>query len=212
MAMKRTNAIPWWGWLTWVLMVVLGILVYTHLPPLVAGEHHRETPRFLMLYEPVVMLAIMLIWQGLWRIDPKRRNYEVFWPTYRYIGGMVVVGLGLVYSTIAGHLVFHLATIRFVPTGYGIIFILIANVLPRLRPNWWIGVRSPWTLSNEDSWNRSQRLAGQLGIPTGILIIILGWVLPPHRTIILAIMGPVILWVLILLVASYFFARTPQES
>lgn len=209
--MKRTNAIPWWGWLTWGLVVALGLIAYTHLPPLVAGEHHRLTPRLLVvLYEPALMLVIMLLWQVLWRIDPKRRNYEVFWPTYRYIGGVIVVGMGLVYATIVGH-VLHLATIRFAPTAYGIMFMLIANVLPRLRPNWWVGIRTPWTLSSEASWNRTHRLAGQLGIPIGTVIIILAWVLPTHRAMILAIVGPIILWVLITVVASYFFAQVSDR-
>jgi hypothetical protein len=30
--MKKNNAIPWWGWLTWFLVIVLGIIAYTHLP------------------------------------------------------------------------------------------------------------------------------------------------------------------------------------
>jgi uncharacterized membrane protein len=96
---------------------------------------------------------------------------------------------------------------HFALTAYGIMFMLIANVLPRLQPNWFVGIRTPWTLSSEECWNRTHRLGGQLGIPIGILIVILAWVLPIGKVMVLAVVIPIILWVLITVVASYFYAK-----
>ncbi|QSO55068.1 SdpI family protein [Alicyclobacillus curvatus] len=204
---------PWWGWLSWILVMVLGMVTYFHLPAQVpshvnsAGHPALFVSRLLaVVYAPGIMLVIMLLWHVLWRIDPKKRNYDAFWPTYRYIGGVVVVCVGLIYLTVLGHLV-HIGTMRLALTAYGIMFMLIANVLPRLRTNWWIGVRTPWTLSSEESWRRSHRLAGQLGIPTAILIILLAWVLPISKLMVLSAVGPVVLWMLITVAASYFYAK-----
>lgn len=58
---------------------------------------------------------------------------------------------------------------RLVPTVIGIMFMLMANILPCIQPNWWIGFRTPWTLLSAESWNRTHRLGGKLGIPAGIL-------------------------------------------
>lgn len=75
---------PWWGWLAWVLAIILGIVAYTHLPAQVVGNTNRMTPRLLIvLYDPAIMLGIILLWHVLWRIDPKKTNYESFWSTYR---------------------------------------------------------------------------------------------------------------------------------
>ncbi|MCL6442165.1 MAG: SdpI family protein [Alicyclobacillus sp.] len=211
--MKKNNAFPWWGWVMWGLTIIIGFIAYFHLPAQVAthynlaGKADRMSPRLLaVVYEPAIMLVVILLWHVLWRIDPKKRNYESFWSTYRYIGGVIVVCIGLIYLTVLGHLL-HIGSMRFAPTAYGIMFMLIANVLPRLRPNWWIGIRTPWTLSSEESWNRTHRLGGQLGIPTGILIIVLAWVLPTNAMMILAVVVPILLWVLITVVASYFYAQ-----
>jgi uncharacterized membrane protein len=211
--MNKKKAMPWWGWLAWILAIVLGCIAYVHLPAQVpshvnsAGKPGLFISRLVAtLYEPATMLVIILLWHVLWRIDPKKRNYDSFWSTYRYIGGVIVVCIGMIYLTVLGHLL-HIGSMRFAPTAYGIMFILIANVLPRLRPNWWIGVRTPWTLSSELSWIRTHRLCGQLGIPMGMLIVVLAWVLPIGKMMMPAVLLPVILWALITVVASYFYSK-----
>ena len=109
------------------------------------------TPRLLVvLYEPAIILGIILLWHVLWRVDPKKKNYESFWPSYRYIGGIIVVCISLVYLTVIGHAL-NIASMRIAPTVIGIMFMLIANILPRIQPNWWIGFRTPWTLSSAES-------------------------------------------------------------
>ncbi len=214
---KKNKAFPWWGWVVWTLITIIGFITYFHLPAHVpthfnlAGKADRYSSRLLaVVYEPSIMLVIILLWHVLWRIDPKKRNYESFWSTYRYIGGVIVVCVSLIYLTVLGHLL-HIWSMRLAPTAYGIMFMLIANVLPRLRPNWFVGFRTPWTLSSEESWNRTHRLGGQLGIPIGILIIILAWVLPINAMMILAVIIPILLWLLITVVASYFYARQERH-
>lgn len=205
--MEKNRAMPWWGWFAWVLAITLGIVAYTHLPAQVVGNANRMTPRLLVvLYEPAIILGIILLWHVLWRVDPKKKNYESFWPSYRYIGGVIVVCISLVYLTVIGHAL-KITSMRFVPSVIGIMFMLIANILPRIQPNWWIGFRTPWTLSSTESWNRTNRLGGKLGIPMGILIIILAWILPTNFVMRLAILVPILLWVLITVVASYFYAK-----
>jgi len=205
--MKKNREMPWWGWLAWVLAITFGMVAYTHLPAPVVGNANRMTPRLLVvLLGPAIILGIILLWHVLWRIDPKKKNYGSFWPSYRYIGGVLVVCISLVYLTTIGYAL-KIATMRFVPTVIGIMFMLMANILPRIQPNWAIGFRTPWTLSSTESWNRTHRLGGQLGIPTGILIIILAWILPTNFVMRLAILVPLLLWVLITVVASYFYAK-----
>jgi len=214
--MNKKRAMPLWGWLSWIIVVVLGCLAYFHLPARVPSHVHSGKPTLFIsrllaiVYEPTIMLVIILLWHVLWRIDPRKRNYESFWSTYRYIGGVIVVCVSLIYLTELGHLL-HIGSMRFALTAYGLMFMLIANVLPRLRPNWWIGVRTPWTLSSEECWNRTHRLSGQLGVPMGILIIILAWVLPTNRFTVASVVIPVLLWALITVVASYFYARQERH-
>lgn len=203
--MTKKRAIPWWGWLAWVLAIVLGCLTYFHLAG-TGQPGHAGSHLFGVIYEPALMLVIIYLWHVLWKIDPKRRNYASFWRTYRYIGGVVIVCIGLIYLTVLGHFL-AIASMRFIPTVFGIMFMLIANVLPRLQPNWWVGFRTPWTLSNTESWTRTHRLGGRLGILTGILIIIIGWTLPLTFMMSAMIIIMILLWVSVVAVASYFYTK-----
>ncbi|WAH43137.1 SdpI family protein [Alicyclobacillus fastidiosus] len=202
-----------------VLAVVLGMVAYHHLPALVAthydlaGKADRMGSRLqAVLVEPATMLGMILLWHVLWRIDPKKRNYKSFWSTYRYIGGVIVVFTALTYLGSLGQLLNIVGTssMRFMPTVFGIMILLLANVLPRIQPNWWVGIRTPWTLSSATNWNRTHRLAGHLGIPTGILMVILAWVLPKSM-ISLAVLVPILLWALIAVVASYVYGRQEEH-
>ena len=53
----------------------------------------------------------------------------------------------------------------------GLIFIIIGNYLPKMRQNYTIGIKLPWTLANEENWNKTHRLAGYVYIILGMLII-----------------------------------------
>jgi hypothetical protein len=105
--MNKKKAMPWWGWLAWILATVLGCLTYFHLPVQVpshvnsAGKPAFFISRLLaVVYEPSIMLVIILVWHVFWRIDPKKRNYESFWSTYRYIGGVVIVCVSFIYIVV----------------------------------------------------------------------------------------------------------------
>jgi uncharacterized membrane protein len=60
---------------------------------------------------------------------------------------------------------------RVVPALLGVFLIVIGNVMPRARSNWWFGVRTPWTLSSERVWARTHRVAGYLLICAGITML-----------------------------------------
>ncbi len=96
---------------------------------------------------PAIMFGVILLWHVLWRAYPKKRNYQAFWPTYRYIGGISVVFIKIVYLWTLGHALNLAGTssMRFVATMVGILVLLFANVLPRLQPNWRGGIRTAWT-------------------------------------------------------------------
>jgi uncharacterized membrane protein len=57
------------------------------------------------------------------------------------------------------------------PVGAGVLLIVIGNVLPRARPNFWFGIRTPWTLTNERVWERTHRVGGYVLVGAGILVV-----------------------------------------
>src|SRR5262249_22094976 len=87
-------------------------------------------------------------------------------------------------------------TVRPLVAGIFVFFALLGNVLGRVRRNFWMGIRTPWTLADENVWNKTHRLGGWLFVVYGIagcLAIILGlpllWVLV---SLIIVVLVPVL--------------------
>lgn len=54
--------------------------------------------------------------------------------------------------------------------GIGLLFILVGNYLPKLRSNFFVGIRTPWTLSSEEVWNQTHRVGGKIMVGMGFLV------------------------------------------
>lgn len=68
---------------------------------------------------------------------------------------------------------FNVGTVISVPIAF--LFVAIGNYLPKCRQNYSMGIKLPWTLADEDNWNRTHRLAGYVWTAGGILMMILGF-------------------------------------
>ncbi len=87
--------------------------------------------------------------------------------------------------------------------GTGLLFVIIGNYLGKVRKNFFIGIRTPWTLASDEVWNRTHRIGGKLFILSGVII----WIgalfgVPLTWTVVVAV-G----LVLIPVVYSYFLYR-----
>ena len=58
------------------------------------------------------------------------------------------------------------------PLIIGVIFVLLGNFLPTVRPNFFVGIRTPWTLSNEKVWRKTHRLGAKLMVSAGIVMMV----------------------------------------
>jgi uncharacterized membrane protein len=58
---------------------------------------------------------------------------------------------------------------RLMPALVGVMLVVVGNVLPQARPNWFFGIRTPWTLSNDRVWERTHRVGGYLMVAAGIV-------------------------------------------
>ena len=54
----------------------------------------------------------------------------------------------------------------------GILFIVIGNYLPQCKPNYFVGIKTPWTLSNEEVWRKTHRFSGKVFVILGIIMIL----------------------------------------
>ena len=121
---------------------------------------------------PAVLLAILWLVAFVTSQDPKRQNIS---PKMFSLGLWIapVVSLVAAATIYPVNLGYELDISFFAKLLLGMMFIIIGNYLPKARQNYTIGIKIPWTLANEENWNRTHRLAGYLWMICGILMIII---------------------------------------
>ncbi len=136
------------------------------------GQIDRYGGRFEgLFFLPLISVGLYALLLFLPRIDPGRSNYESFSTTYRTIRFSILSLLAMLYVCLL--LVafgYPVSMPRVIPIGVGVLFIVLGNFMGKLRPNWFAGVRTPWTLSSRRSWNKTHRLARWLFILQGLVI------------------------------------------
>jgi uncharacterized membrane protein len=151
----------------------------------VARDH--MLPHLLLM--PGVMVLVLAMWMVLPWLSPVRYKIEPFRPTYDYIMGLLMALFGYLHAVILlGYTESVTRVDRWITGGSLVAIAALGNVLGKVRPNFWIGVRTPWTLASETVWTRTHRLAAQLFVAGGVagLVLLLAGV---HPLIALSVFG-----------------------
>lgn len=173
----------------------------------ISGEPDRWGPPWqVAILCPAFGLAVwaLLVWLPL--VDPRRRNFALFPGTlrlFRYVLTLFFVGLQVV--TVLPPLGRPVDTSLFVGIGLPLLFIVLGNSMGRLRQNYFVGIRVPWTIASEEVWNATHRFAGKLWVACGFLMLA-GLALPKAPS---AILMAVLLGVMLVVpvVHSYLLYR-----
>jgi uncharacterized membrane protein len=145
-----------------------------------AGQPDRFGGRFEgLLGLPLAAAGVYALLLFLPRLDPRRKNYAAFATPFAIIR-TAVVGLllgidAIVLLWIRGQRM-HLNTV--LAAEIGLALVVMGNYLPKVKSNWFVGVRTPWTLTSEASWRQTHRLAGWLFTLGGLLTFITALVRP----------------------------------
>jgi uncharacterized membrane protein len=162
-----------------ILPVLIGIICWNRLPDVMAthfGMNNEadgfSSKAFAVFGLPLILLAGLWVGAFVTAYDPKRQNIspKMFSLMLWIVPVISLVGAATIYPV---NLCYDLDITFFSELLLGLIFIVIGNYLPKARQNYTIGIRIPWTLANEENWNRTHRLAGYLWMICGILMIII---------------------------------------
>ena len=178
-----------------------------------SGEVDRYGGRFEgLLALPMTALGVYLLLRYLPRLDPGHANYALFSGAYALIRlavlGVIAALYGLVLITAWGRSV---DVVGLVPALVGGLLVVMGSVLGKVRPNWFVGIRTPWTLSSKLAWTKTHRLGGWLLIADGLALIIVAGVLRPAWAP-GAVAAVLIGSVLLLSVYSYLVWRTDPDK
>lgn len=124
----------------------------------------------------VLPIFLLGMWALVWilpRIDPRGSNYAKFRGAFEaIIVSVMLFMLALHIVELRASLGYPVQMQRIIPIGTGVLLIVIGNLLPRARPNWFVGIRTPWTLSSDRVWEQTHRFGGRVFVAGGLLITI----------------------------------------
>jgi len=202
------------NWMQWIVLILIvcsfgiGIYYYDAMPAEMVshwdaygepnGYMSKDMGLFLM---PVVLVILVGIFYLIPRIDPLKANIEKF-RTY-YDGFIVVFVFFMAYMqfvSVAWNLGYQIEVGRMMAPALGILFIYVGLLCGRAKQNWFIGVRTPWTLSSTRVWNRTHQFAKNIFILMGLIWIVVGILFPQYAIYLVWVL---LLGVLGLIVDSY---------
>ena len=145
------------------------------------------------LFLPALLLGITFLLSIAPEIDPRGKNVRRSRPLYivGWIIGVVAIagGQGLITWTALGGGVDGAVMARSVAVFIALIMVLIGLVVAKARPNFFAGIRTPWTLSSDLSWDKTHRWASRLYLVVGLAGLAAAFTLPPEVTVIALMTG-----------------------
>lgn len=207
------------------LMILLSILpllmvavLYPKLPEMVpihwdldGGVTYGEKIKLFPLAGLSLVVGILM--PLLAKIDPRKQNYERFADAYfgtriiLLVFMIVMMSITLTESLYPG----LLQVGRVVCAMVAVLFILLGNLMPKFKSNFFIGMKTPWALSSENVWNKTQRLSGRLFFFGGLVILISCFVVP-EKQLFWGAMGIMLLICLIPAVMSYLWYQQEVQG
>ena len=135
------------------------------------GEADGHAARMVLwLLGPGLMACMVVLALLLPTLSPRRFEIEPFAPTFYYSLIVVQALLAYVYGLVlASAIGVAVPNNQAVPAGLFVLLVLAGNPMGKVRRNFYLGIRTPWTLASERVWYATHRLAARLMVASGLL-------------------------------------------
>lgn len=165
------------GWLT-AQRLPEGAVLPTHWNA--AGEADDWRPALeALLIMPAILVLSAAIFAIIPRIEPLQQKLEGSAPVLRASWIGLILLLALIQLTIGLPAYGIDMPANLILFGVGILLIVLGNALPKSRPGFFVGIRTPWAIIDTDNWIATHRLGGKLMMLAGAAIIAGAILLPP---------------------------------
>lgn len=175
------------------------------------GEIDGYGPRWMQLMFAVIGLGVYGLMFIVPKIDPKSSNIAKFAGKYQWLRlGMQIFFATLIVLTTFVSLGVALDVDVMIRAGVSLLLVFIGNYLGKMKQNYTIGIKTPWTLANTEVWNRTHRMAGHLWVGLGAVMFISAFFTGGVSTAIFV--GCLLLMVIIPMVYSYVLYKKIQDQ
>lgn len=161
-----------------------------------------------LLWPAAISVLVGVLMAAIPRLEPLQDKLEASAPVLRsaWIGvmGLMVYVQVMIAAPVLGW--------RIGPdlllAGVGILFVMIGNALPKSRPSFFVGIRTPWTLTDTDNWIATHRLGGKLMMAAGVLMVVAAFVPLAPEWRLTAMVAPILAASLVPVAYSWWLWRS----
>ncbi len=158
---------------------------------------------------PTMLLALWGLWALLPAIDPIAKGFPGFRYIYDFFWILLVGVLAYAYALRLGYaLGWQVNVLHSVTPAVAVLLFVTGVLLPRIRRNWFFGIRTPWTLSSDEDWAKTHQFARPLFMAAGVLAFVGAFT--PRVLSIGLIIGPFLLAAIMSVVYSYLVFHRRQ--
>ncbi|MFA5416246.1 MAG: SdpI family protein [Methanoregula sp.] len=169
--------IRWGTFLVLLVTYLFTIALYPTLPDVIAshwdasGMTNGYMPKFWgLIIIPLIMTACVGLFTLLPRIDPLRSNYAKFRNYYEgFVFIFAIFMLAIQLQVILWNSGHPVSPNLIIPFFCGILFIAVGSLIEHAEPNWFAGIRTPWTLSDPLVWKKTNERGGKLFKLAGVI-------------------------------------------
>ncbi len=156
--------------------IIIGLILWDKLPDQVPVHWNMKgevdglaTKVQAVFVMPLVLVAVHWLCFFGTNLDPKKKNIndKMFTLVLWIIPLLSLLVNSMVYATALGH---DMNVEVIMPLFMGALFIIIGNYMPKCKQSYTMGIKLPWTLDDEENWNKTHRMAGFLWVIGGVVI------------------------------------------
>ncbi len=203
-------------WFLFILTFLIGLLSVRFLPEQLPihfnalGEPDNFAGRWSIFIAPLIILVFIFLAEILRKYDPKSTNYDKF-ESY-YYGIHFAVSLLMLFIqiyTIAYVYGWQINISLLMPSVIGLLFVFLGNILPKFKHNYFVGIRTSWTLASEKVWYATHRFSAKVFVIGGLFLILASFIFPKHLILVLFL---TILFILLLPILASFYYYQKYET
>jgi uncharacterized membrane protein len=211
-------------WIFWILLAVpfvYSAIVWNQLPERVPthfnlhGEADDYSSKLFGAFGlPCFAVVLYFILRYIPQIDPRKKNYEYFSKSYTGIRMVLTIFFVVIYfiilQTALGNA--NLLQPRLLFTSLCLLFALLGNYFRNIRPNFFVGIRTPWTLENPEVWKKTHELGGKFWFYGGLAGVVMSLLLPENAVVYLFVSLMVIMTMIPVVYSYIIFQKIRKQE
>ena len=162
-----------------IFMLLLGIYYYPILPSTMpihwnymwVADNFASKEKAIFIF-PWIAFILLLLLQILPKLDPKKENYPKFEKAWEAFQFALLIFFLYAYSLTIFATLYTINMWQYMMFWLWILFMVLGNYMWKIRRNYFVGIRLPWTIDNEDVWNKTHRLWWKMFMLAGFLFLV----------------------------------------